>query len=151
MSVKKSKYNTADDLRQAIDHRLRKTAAIEGLDVVRLRRQLAFERFLARLFSDPDCPLILKGGYAMELRLRNSRATKDIDLALSDEWIHAMASSELLTTIQDLLAEAVAKDLGDFFSFEVREKLTELWSPPVADFVLTLLPIWAIKFLLDFN
>ena len=128
--MKKSKYNTADDLRQAIDHRLRKTAATEGLDVVRLRRQLAFERFLARLFSDPDCPLILKGGYAMELRLRNSRATKDIDLALSDEWIHAMGSSELLTTIQDLLAEAVAKDLGDFFSFEIREKLTKLWSPP---------------------
>ena len=128
--MKKSKYNTADDLRQAIDHRLRKTAATEGLDVVRLRRQLAFERFLARLFSDPDCPLVLKGGYAMELRLRNSRATKDIDLALSDEWIHAMGSSELLMTIQDLLAEAVAKDLGDFFSFEIREKLTELWSPP---------------------
>lgn len=128
--MKKSKYNTAGDLRQAIDHRLRRTAASEGLDVVRLRRQLAFERFLARLFSDPDCPLVLKGGYAMELRLNNSRATKDIDLALSDEWVHTMSSSELLATIQDLLSEAVAKDLGDFFHFEIQEKSSQLLTPP---------------------
>ena len=131
MSVNKNKYNTADDLRQAIDHRLRRAAASEGLDVVRLRRQLAFERFLARLFANPDCPLVLKGGYAMELRLNNSRATKDIDLALSDEQIYSMGSSKLLATLQDLLAEAVGKDLGDFFYFEIQEKSSKLLTPPL--------------------
>ena len=55
------------------------------MDVQRLRRQVAFDRLLARLFpkrSETKYPWILKGGYAMELRIRAARTTKDLDLTL---------------------------------------------------------------------
>jgi hypothetical protein len=32
------------------------------------------------LFSEPEPPFFLKGGYAMELRMSSSRATRDMDL-----------------------------------------------------------------------
>ena len=54
----------------------------EGVDLQRLRRQVSFDRLLARLFSEQNTPWLLKGGYAMELRLRTARTTKDIDLSL---------------------------------------------------------------------
>ena len=44
-----------------------------GTDLQRLRRQVAFDRFLARMFSKgpkATYPWVLKGGYAMELRTR---------------------------------------------------------------------------------
>jgi len=45
-----------------------------------------------RLFQDKTSPWLLKGGYAMELRIRVARTTPDIHLALrhattsSNEW-----------------------------------------------------------------
>ncbi len=61
---------------------------------MRLRRMVAFDRLLARLFSkqseqerqeEQETPWLLKGGYAMELRLGyRARTTRDIDLTLPD-------------------------------------------------------------------
>ena len=34
------------------------------------------------LFVKPESPWLLKGGYAMELRLKTARTTRDVDLAL---------------------------------------------------------------------
>ena len=51
---------------------------------MRLRRHLAFERLLARLFQTPS-PWALKGGYAMELRFQQARTTKDIDLVVEEK------------------------------------------------------------------
>jgi hypothetical protein len=62
-------------------------ARAETTDLQRLRRQVAFDRFLARMFSKgPKAayPWLLKGGYAMELRMHAARTTKDIDLTLHD-------------------------------------------------------------------
>ena len=36
---------------------------------------------LCRLFANAESPWLLKGGYAMELRIRSARTTRDIDLA----------------------------------------------------------------------
>ena len=55
-------------------------ALAKNLDLQRLRRKVAFDRLLARLFSEKEPQFFLKGGYAMELRLSTARATKDIDL-----------------------------------------------------------------------
>ena len=46
---------------------------------MRLRRQVAFNQFLARIFSGEVTGIIAKGGYTLELRLNKSRSTKDID------------------------------------------------------------------------
>lgn len=81
------------------------------MDLDRLRKRVAFERFLARLFEHDLSRWVLKGGYALELRLGGkARATKDIDLDLPPPPVE-----DLL----DELQEAAEVDLGDFFVFLV--------------------------------
>ena len=55
----------------------------EQTDLNRLRRQVSFDRLLARLFRDAAPPWLLKGGYALELRYKAARSTVDIDLAVN--------------------------------------------------------------------
>ena len=76
------KYASAAAFRVALEDRLKTMAQEESLDLQRVRRQAAFDRLLCRLFARPDAPWLLKGGYAMELRLKTARTTRDIDLAL---------------------------------------------------------------------
>jgi len=79
-------YKTAGAFRTALENRLQARARDEGTDLQRLRRQVAFDRFLARMFSKgPKAayPWVLKGGYAMELRVQSARTTKDLDLTLT--------------------------------------------------------------------
>jgi hypothetical protein len=75
------KYANATAFRSALEDRLKAMAHREGPDLQRLRRQVAFDRLLARLFSNNSCPWVLKGGYALEVHLKKSRTTRDIDLA----------------------------------------------------------------------
>ncbi|PYT33137.1 MAG: hypothetical protein DMG58_08485 [Acidobacteria bacterium] len=49
---------------------------------IALRRQVSFDRLLARLFREESAPWVLKGGYALELRFKAARSTVDIDLTL---------------------------------------------------------------------
>jgi hypothetical protein len=79
------RYLTAAAFRRALEDRLQDIAGNEGVDLQRLRRQVAFDRLLARLFRTEQpraLPWVLKGGYAMELRIRAARTTKDIDLTM---------------------------------------------------------------------
>lgn len=76
-------YATAAAFRRALEDRLQDIAKREAVDLQRVRRQVAFDRFLARLFKAGEprtLPWTLKGGYAMELRIKSARTTKDIDL-----------------------------------------------------------------------
>src|SRR5277367_6096716 len=77
-----NRYETATALRRALEDRLMALVGKEGGDIQRFRRQAAFDRLLCRLFQDETSPWLLKGGYAMELRIRTARTTRDIDLAL---------------------------------------------------------------------
>lgn len=54
----------------------------EQVDLNRLRRQVAFDRLLARLFLEEPPPWVPKGGYALELRFKAARSTVDIDLTV---------------------------------------------------------------------
>jgi hypothetical protein len=79
------RYATAAAFRRALEDKLKDIAGKEGVDLQRLRRQVAFDRLLARLFQvGPPLalPWVLKGGYAMELRIKSARTTKDIDLTM---------------------------------------------------------------------
>ena len=62
-------YETPFAFRMALEERLRNASLQQGTDLQRLRRRVAFERLLARLFADEKPPWLLKGGYALELRL----------------------------------------------------------------------------------
>jgi len=106
------RYATATAFRIALEARLKSLAQAEGIDLQRLRRQVSFDRLLARLFSEPNAPWLLKGGYAMELRLRSARTTKDIDLSLPGE---VGRKGDILERLQD----RAATDMGDYFTFAV--------------------------------
>jgi hypothetical protein len=107
------RYATAFSFRQALETRLNAAAVASGTDPGRLRRQVAFERLLARLASSRPS-WVLKGGLALELRLGNAgRATKDLDLATLDGETDGEAA-------WDRLADALADDpIGDHFTFVV--------------------------------
>ena len=76
------KYALATAFRVALEDRLKRLAQEESLDLQRVRRHALFDRLLCRLFAKPESPWLLKGGYAMELRLKTARTTRDVDLAL---------------------------------------------------------------------
>lgn len=61
------KYDTAEAFRAALDQRIRNEATTSGLPVMRLRKRVAFERFLARLSVAETGNWMLKGAFALEL------------------------------------------------------------------------------------
>lgn len=124
------KYKSAIALRHAIEDRLTKIAEQEKIGVERLRRHLAFERLLSRIFSYPHSTWILKGGYAMELRLKRARATKDVDLAMSEAILANLRTEDVWGSVFDHLVKALSIDLDDFFTFEIRKKPASLFGPP---------------------
>jgi hypothetical protein len=118
------KYASGTALRTALEERLKRVSREEGIDLQRLRRQVAFDRFLARLFRSPNTNWVLKGGYAMELRFQTARTTKDLDFTV--RVAPAGRDDTLLKEIQD----AGAVDLGDFFSFRIGEAMMDLDGAP---------------------
>src|SRR6202171_5165359 len=97
-------YATAKAFRKALEDRLRKTAETDQIQVNRLRRQVAFDRLLARLFRVDPAPWVLKGGYALELRFKTARSTVDIDLTI--QKIVAASEKEANQIVRDLLQDA---------------------------------------------
>ena len=109
-------YATAGAFRTALEARLNERARRDGVDLHRLRRQVAFDRLLARMF-DPFQPVrdgwVLKGGYALEMRFHMARSTKDLDLTVRSvqggvgdstslrERLQLAASIELLHALRD--------------------------------------------------
>src|SRR5580658_7275973 len=100
------KYASAGALRRALEDRLRKIAATANIDLARLRRQVAFDRLLARLFHSDDAPWVLKGGYAMELQLRVARTTVDIDLTLPAGLSLPAEDAPANAAVREMLQEA---------------------------------------------
>ena len=104
------RYQSGSAFRRALETRLRDQSLASGLPLVRLRKMVAFDRLLARFIRSQPDQWVLKGGLALQLRLGDrARTTKDIDLLSLTEP----------NRVFDSLREAVALDLGDWFSFEV--------------------------------
>ncbi len=125
MTHQPRKYATAAAFRVALETRLKTTSTAEGADLQRLRRQVSFDRLLARFFAERNAPWLLKGGYAMELRLRAARTTKDIDISLP-----AGAVAEYGGEILKRLQESARTDLGDFFEFVIATPQMDLQAAP---------------------
>ena len=115
------RYASAGAFRQALEKRLKSISQQEGTDFQRLCRQVAFDRFLARVVGLPTTDWVLKGGYAMELRFLGARSTRDLDFTLRA----GDASSAL-----DYLQQAGAVDVDDFISFRVGEAIMDLEAAP---------------------
>jgi hypothetical protein len=124
------KYASAGALRRALEDRLRQTATAEQVDLARLRRQVAFDRLLARLFHSDEAPWALKGGYAMELQLRVARTTVDIDLTLPASLNLSSEDVPATATVREMLQEAAGLDLGDWFLYTVGAPMMDLDAAP---------------------
>ncbi|MCM2349685.1 MAG: nucleotidyl transferase AbiEii/AbiGii toxin family protein [Bacteriovoracaceae bacterium] len=124
------KYKSAQNFRSAVQEKLKLISRKEGIDIMRLYRQVGYTHFLARLFKDRNVPWVLKGGHALELRLQESRATKDIDLALKETKFLDRNEKERIEAIKETLIEKGRIDLGDFFEFLVTGPKMELDAAP---------------------
>jgi hypothetical protein len=104
------KYRDETAFRQALQQRLKDRADGDGALLVRNRKRVAFDRLLARLLAVVPEQWLLKGGFALDLRLATrARSTKDVDIEWRDE------ETELL----DVLLDAANYDAGDFFEFAI--------------------------------
>ncbi len=108
------RYASAGALRGAIEARLLRDSRENDRDLSRLRRLVAFERFLVRLALREPSPWVLKGGVALEFRFADrARATRDIDLAMR-------ADLDDEQTLRDELVESITEDpQGDLFEFRL--------------------------------
>jgi hypothetical protein len=122
MTAESKKYDNAITFRLALEDRLKSIARERAMPLDRLRRQITFDRFLARLF-DPNKPnqqWLLKGGYALEFRFHNlARTTKDIDFTIP----HMKDPDE--NAIREVLQEAMKKDVADWFQFLIGVPMRE--------------------------
>jgi hypothetical protein len=128
------RYETAAAFRRALEDRLQDIAGKESVDLQRLRRQVAFDRLLARLFHAAQprpLPWVLKGGYAMELRIKAARTTKDIDLTMRSVFSSGEKKDDKKNlAVLEKLQEAAAFRSDDFFVYTIGEPISDLDAAP---------------------
>ena len=122
-------YATAGAFRRALEERLRRASLTDQIDPNRLRRQVSFDRLLARLFREEPAPWVLKGGYALELRFKAARSTVDIDLTVQRVETTA-AGGDTNQVIRAMLQSAAGISLGDWFEFTVGPASMDLTAAP---------------------
>ncbi|MBI3470005.1 MAG: nucleotidyl transferase AbiEii/AbiGii toxin family protein, partial [Candidatus Solibacter usitatus] len=121
-------YATAEAFRRALEDRLNKAAEAGLIQVNRLRRQVAFDRLLARLFRSDPAPWVLKGGYALERRFKTARATVDIDLTV--QRVAAATEAGANQMVRDMLQDAASFSLGDWFEYTIGPPVMDLDAAP---------------------
>ena len=132
--MESKRYATAAAFRRALEDRLQDIAGKEGVDLQRLRRQVAFDRLLARLFQVGQplpLPWVLKGGYAMELRIKAARTTKDIDLTMRSIFSSSDKKGDKKNlAVLEKLQEAARFSGDDFFAYTIGEPIANLDAAP---------------------
>jgi hypothetical protein len=113
-------YPSGTAFRRALEDRLAAQSLKTQMPLVRLRKLVVFDRFLARLVLIEPGTWLLKGGLVLQLRLsQHARTTKDMDL------LSLTAQAE----VPQLLTHAAHLDLQDWFSFAVRPDTATLPGP----------------------
>jgi hypothetical protein len=107
--VSERAYRSPAAFKAALEDRLRRDSA-GGIDIQRRRQLVVFTRLIARITAAFGDATVLKGGFALELRLESARTTRDIDLVLLG------SDAQLLERLQ----AAGQLDLKDFMTFEIQ-------------------------------
>ena len=123
-------YATAAAFRVALEERLRRRSQTDRIDINRLRRQVSFDRLLARLFHEDSVPWALKGGYALELRFKTARSTVDIDLTLQRVVTAAMEGVDTNQAVREMLQAAAGQPLGDWFEYTIGPAMMDITAAP---------------------
>lgn len=105
------RYATARAFRAALEARLLDASRSQGPEaLVALRKQVAFDRLLARLLAASPFDWMLKGGSALYIRMPSHfRFTRDLDLVLPYQPSIAMT----------VMLEAARHELDDYFTFQL--------------------------------
>ena len=105
------KFKTGSAFRQSLGEHILNRHHKTAIPLERIRKIIAFDRFLARLNSKFPNQWVLKGGYMLEIYYPDRvRTTKDIDLLFLDNG----------KNIHEQFIQAGNTDLGDWFTFEVQ-------------------------------
>lgn len=101
-------YRDPQAFRMALEDRLLLRSREAGIDLERLRRRVIFERIVSRLHVADPGQWVLKGGMALEVRLRDeARVTKDVDFGLRADGI---SEEQLRERLIDAVGGARAED-----------------------------------------
>lgn len=119
---------TAAEFRKALESRLQILSLQTGESIRRLRRIVAFDRLLARICTEEPPSFLLKGGYGMELRIAQARATKDIDLTCLKRSHNT--SDPMTELISQELQELARIDLNDNFIFQIGQPQSDIENAP---------------------
>ncbi len=122
-------YTTAGAFRRALEERLKRASLTDQIDLNRLRRQVSFDRLLARLFREESAPWVLKGGYALELRFKAARSTVDIDLTLQ-RVAATSAGGDTNQVVREMLQAVADISLGDWFDYVIGPPVMDLTAAP---------------------
>lgn len=106
------RFASPENLRRALEDRLRRTSEVRGLPLQYLRKRLTIERFLARLYAKGAIPFVVVGAFALATLLGRRRTTQDLNL---EAW-------ESIPDPLEFPQDAADRDLGDGFLFRVRER-----------------------------
>ncbi|HEY3439695.1 MAG TPA: nucleotidyl transferase AbiEii/AbiGii toxin family protein [Paludibaculum sp.] len=102
----------------------------DQVDLNRLRRQVAFDRLLARLFQEEPTPWALKGGYALELLFKAARSTVDIDLTLQRVVAATRDDANVNHAVREMLQRLAGMPLGDWFEYTIGPPIMDLIAAP---------------------
>ena len=112
-----------------MEERLKIMSQAEQIDINRLRRQVSFDRLLARLFREDPAPWVLKGGYALELRFKSARSTIDIDLALQ-RVAGTEEGSDPVRAIREMLQAMADVSFNDWFEYAIGPPIVDITAAP---------------------
>jgi hypothetical protein len=107
-----NEYRTPQAFKAALETRQKKRATAAEVPFDRVAQVDLYFRFLDRVLQDLDSAVVVKGGVALEMRLRRARTTGDIDL-------RALGNP---AQILERLRHAGRRDRGDYLTFEVNER-----------------------------
>jgi hypothetical protein len=113
-------YQSHGDFRIALEERLRQREQKTGEPLVRMRKRLVFERCMVRLQRKTESPWVVKGGFALELRLGlGARMTKDLDLGVDLGYFGKREFSP--AEVAQKLREDLAGEADEGFLFVVAQ------------------------------
>ncbi len=122
------RYATVEAFDAALKRRLVARAG-EHRTIQELRKQIGFDRILARLHHVAPDAWLLKGGVALEYRLQQARATVDVDI-----------STHLsLDQMTNTLRASTAVELNDYFGLRLGQRSKPVEDVGVYRFKLTVL------------
>lgn len=109
-------YRNAAAFRNGVETRIKAEARATTLrSVEQVRRQFLLQRFLVRVFAEPDNRWVLKGGTGLIVRIPGARHSNDIDLQ------YPSPDALLDEAVADLRRLVRQVPVGDYLRFEIAD------------------------------